>query len=218
MNSQSISNASPGTLLFPEFETIFVLVKREVETLTDEQLDFTSKHWQWAHWSIRNQLSHMSSLIYRWLILRWGPTVFPNGDHGVDDVGNIAESKFDRRLDDDIYWDLNLILRKLCQGIKLVHKVLSEHNVEFLKSHSISRQATPQWLLMSQAHQTGISVLGDPAEGEMTLESTIRHIYFEEITHLYNIHRLKRAQGLPTVVSIPKVGYWVLDGWDRSEP
>ena len=51
----------------------------------------------------------------------------------------------------------------------------------------------------------------------MTLEWTMRHIYFEETTHLYNIQRLKRAQGLSTVVDVPEVGYWVLDGWDRSE-
>jgi hypothetical protein len=41
---------------------------------------------------------------------------------------------------------------------------------------------------------------------------------FEETTHLYNIQRLKRAQGLSTIVEVPPVGYWVLDGWDRSEP
>jgi hypothetical protein len=46
----------------------------------------------------------------------------------------------------------------------------------------------------------------------------LRHLYFEEVTHLYNVQRLKRAQGLPTVVVVPRVGYWVLDGWDRSEP
>ena len=52
----------------------------------------------------------------------------------------------------------------------------------------------------------------------MTIEATLRHIYFEETTHLYNIQRLKRAQGLSTIVEVPRVGYWVLDGWDRSEP
>jgi hypothetical protein len=51
----------------------------------------------------------------------------------------------------------------------------------------------------------------------MTLEATVRHIYFEETTHLYNIQRLKRAQGLQAVAELPGVGYWVLDGWDRSE-
>ena len=51
----------------------------------------------------------------------------------------------------------------------------------------------------------------------MQLEGSIRHVYFEEITHLFNIQRLKRAQGLPTVSDLPKVGYWTLGGWDISE-
>ena len=40
----------------------------------------------------------------------------------------------------------------------------------------------------------------------------------QRTTHLYNIQRLKRVQGIPTVVEVPRVGYWMLDGWDRSEP
>ncbi len=48
-------------------------------------------------------------------------------------------------------------------------------------------------------------------------QTHLRHIYFEEITHLFNIQRLKRAQGLPTSTELPRVGYWALDGWDVSE-
>ena len=51
----------------------------------------------------------------------------------------------------------------------------------------------------------------------MNLEAMFRHIYFEETTHLFNIQRIKRAQGLATVSEIPKVGYWAVDGWDVSE-
>ena len=71
---------------------------------------------------------------------------------------------------------------------------------------------------MSRAHHTGITAEGDPASGTMTLEATFRHIYFEEVTHLYNIQRLKKAQGLQLSVEVPEVGYWMLDDWDRSEP
>ena len=76
---------------------------------------------------------------------------------------------------------------------------------------------------MSRAHPRGVTIEGTPQKGEMaagtmSLEATFRHIYFEEITHLYNIQRLKKAQGLPSFVDIPKVGYWTLDDWDRSEP
>jgi len=57
--------------------------------LTDQQLDFESDR---REWSILFQLSHMASLIYRWLIIRWGETLFPNGSHGVEDVEGLAEA------------------------------------------------------------------------------------------------------------------------------
>ena len=70
---------------------------------------------------------------------------------------------------------------------------------------------------MIKAHPTGITPADEPGKGVMLLEASIRHIYFEEITHLFNIQRLKRAQGLSTVSELPRVGYWTLDGWDISE-
>ncbi len=71
---QPITDASPGEALFPEYESLYDLIASEVACLSDEELDFESARWEWAAWSIRRQLSHMSSLIYRWLILRWGAT------------------------------------------------------------------------------------------------------------------------------------------------
>ncbi|MGH9879333.1 MAG: hypothetical protein ACRD5H_17015, partial [Nitrososphaerales archaeon] len=69
-----------------------------------------------------------------------------------------------------------------------------------------------------QAYTSGLTLDAESGKVVMTIEATLRHIYFEETTHLYNIQRLKRAQGLVTIVEVPRVGYWVLDGWDRSEP
>ena len=80
------------------------------------------------------------------------------------------------------------------------------------------RQVSQQGDLSAKAHPTGVTPTDDPENVAITLEYTMRHVYFEEITHLYNIQRLKRAQGLPNVVEVPRVGYWVVDGWDRSEP
>jgi hypothetical protein len=48
------------------------------------------------------------------------------------------------------------------------------------------------------------------------LEGTGRHLYFEALTHLYNIQRLKRAQGLSAGIDLPRVGYYVLPGWDND--
>ena len=217
MSEQSISENARGTDLFPEYASLYDLIAPEVEGLSDEQLDFSSDRWEWSKWSIRTQLSHMASLLYRWMLLRWGDTLFPDGEHGVEDVEGVAQSKNDRRMDDDRYWELPTILQGLREGINLVRRVLSEHDVAYLRSHTYLMDWSNQWDLMNKAHPSGISRTEDPRKGLMTLEATMRHMYFEETTHLFNIQRLKRAQGLPTVVDVPRVGYWVVDGWDISE-
>ena len=91
MTQQSISEDSPGSTLFPEYATLLDLISREVQGLSDEQLDWESDRWEWSKWSIRRQLSHMSSLIYSWLLRQWGDTLFPDGSHGVDYVTAIVE-------------------------------------------------------------------------------------------------------------------------------
>ncbi len=214
----NIAESSKGAELFPEFEGLFKLIKLEVDGLSDRQLDYTSTKWTWSDWSIRNQLSHMASLIPRWLVVRWGNELFPQGNHEIRDLDSITNSTSDRRLDDQIYWEKTRILCLLNQYLVLACDVLRERSVGYLRSRSINRDATPQWKSMSRAHHTGITAEGDPASGTMTLEATFRHIYFEEVTHLYNIQRLKKAQGLQLSVEVPEVGYWMLDDWDRSEP
>jgi hypothetical protein len=215
MNPQSNGQCEK---LFPEFIDLFNLIYCEIEGISEETLDYTSIKWEWSMWSIRNQLSHMASLIPRWLITRWGKILFPNGDHGFLDLEGITNSPFDRRLDDSKYWELHQILEILYQSIELTRQVLRTVDMEFIQNHRIIRNATPQWRMMSEAHSSGITVKGEPASGSMTLEATFRHIYFEEITHLYNIQRLKKAQGLDIKVNIPKTGYWILPDWDRSQP
>ena len=102
-------------------------------------------------------------------------------------------------------------------AINLARRVLSERNVGFLRAQSVIQDQSPQWELMNKAHPTGITLTDDPGKATMLLEATMRHIYFEEVTHLFNIQRLKRAQGLSTVSDLPRVGYWAIDGWDTSE-
>ena len=218
MTQQPITENSPGGALFPQFAKLYDLIAPEVEGLSDQQLDWDSDRWEWSKWSIRRQLSHMSSVIYRWLVLRWGDTLFPDGDHGVQDLKGLADSAFERHMDEDRYWQMPVIMEKLKEGIDLAQRVLSERSVGFLQSHTYLRARSPGGGLTRKAHPTGITPSDEPGKELMTLEATMRHVYFEETTHLYNIQRLKRAQGLPTVVEVPRVGYWILDGWDRSEP
>ena len=217
MNLQTITDDAPGTMLLPEYDELYELIAREVTGLTDVQLDFRSDQWAWADWSIRRQLSHMASLIYGWMIVRLGQTLFPDANHGIDDLQNLTTPGFDRRLDDRRYRDLPVILHALQDGIALIQRVLAQRSIGFLRSHTHERTVGDHWRLMQQAYTSGLT--RDEASGKvvMTIEATLRHIYFEETTHLYNIQRLKRAQGLSTIVEVPRVGYWVLDGWDRSE-
>ena len=56
-----------------------------------------------------------------------------------------------------------------------------------------------------------------PDGGTLTLEATFRHMYFEYMTHLFNMQRIKRAQGLPVIVRLPNEGYHTVPGWDISE-
>ena len=218
MSLQTITDDAPGTVLFPEYEELYNLIMREVTGLTDAQLDFRSDQWTWADWSIRRQLSHMASLIYGWIIVRLGQTLFPDGNHGIENIQSLTASGFDRRLDDRRYWDLPVILHTLQDGIALIQRVLAQHSVGFLRSHTTERTVGDHWRLMQQAYTSGLTLDVEAGKVVMTIEAILRHIYFEETTHLYNIQRLKRAQGLATIVEVPRVGYWVLDGWDRSEP
>ena len=207
-----------GIDVLPEFNDLYSLIYQEVQDLNDPQLDYTSTKWEWAKWSIRNQLSHMASVIPRWLAIRWKSDLFPNDEHGFTNINDIANSHYDRRLNDDIYWDLNSILEVLEIWINLSIKILNEKTEDFLTGKIIKGPPTPQWLSMSKAHPRGVTATGDPAARTMTLEATFRHLYFEETTHLFNIQRLKKAQKLKTNINIPRVGYWMLDDWDRSDP
>ena len=129
----NITESSKGSDLFPEFEEVFELIKLEVDGLSDLQLDYTSTKWTWSEWSIRNQLSHMASLIPRWLVVRWGTELFPQGGHGIPDLDSITNSPSDRRLDDQIYWEKDKILCSLNQYLLLACDVLKERNVGYLR-------------------------------------------------------------------------------------
>ena len=128
-------NSAQNGILFPEFDELYCLILSEITGLSEKNLDYQSNKWEWAEWSIRNQLSHMASLIPRWLISRWGHILFPNGDHGFKNLEGITNSPSDRRLDDSIYWDTDLILPILCKSIALIQNVLETANLEFLQAH-----------------------------------------------------------------------------------
>ena len=219
MTQQEISGDSPGTVLFPQFRNeIFDMYVEELAGLTDEQLDFQSDQWGWSEWSIRRNVSHVASGDFRWLLQRWGERLFTEGLPEIEDWDGIIASPYDRRLDETKYWEMDAILAVFRKGLDFSLSVLESETVDSLRRKELPSNIGGQlhWL---QAHPSGVRPdPADPAQGYISLEATFRHRYFEYLTHLYNIQRLKKAQGLPAVVAIPFEGYHALPDWDRSEP
>lgn len=207
-----------GRSLLPGFWDVGASIHAEVDGLTDQQLDWTSDRWEWAQWSIRRQASHMASMLYRWMLLRWGEQLFPDGS-GLDEtqVTALAASQTDRALDENLFRDIADITRALDNALVLAQGALESHTVDQMRSLTIEAEQGPHWDLMIDAHPTGIDRNTETGISILTLEGTFRHMYFELITHLFNVQRLKRAQGLEASVDLPRVGYWTLDGWDVSE-
>ncbi|MBT3943762.1 MAG: hypothetical protein HOC77_13910 [Chloroflexi bacterium] len=212
------SQPETGRSLFPELWDIGGQIHQEIAGLTDEQLDWSSDEFEWAKWSIRRQTSHQASMLYRWMLLRWGQVLFPDGP-GLDDdqITALAASETDRALDENLFKDIADITRALDNALALAKAALESHTVDQMRSLTIESKQGPHWDLMIDAHPTGIDRNAETGISVLTMEGTFRHMYFELITHLFNVQRLKRAQGLEATVDLPKVGYYILDGWDISE-
>ena len=207
-----------GRSLLPGFWDVGASIHDEIKDLTEEQLNWTSDRFEWAAWSISRQTSHMASMLYRWMLLRWGDQLFPEGP-GLDDsqITALAASDTDRALDENLFKSIDDITHALDNGLAFAQGSLDSHTVDQMRSMTIESEQGPHWDLMINAHPTGIDRNTETGISVLTMEGTFRHMYFELITHLFNIQRLKRAQGLEATTDLPGVGYYVLDGWDISE-
>ena len=219
MTQPEFSGDTPGIEVFPQFrQEIYDMYRQELAGLTDEQLDFTSDRWGWSEWSIRFNLSHVASGDFRWLLQRWGENLFTDGLPEIDDWAGIIDSPYDRRLDENRYWEVDDIFAVMRKSMDFVCSILETETVDSMRGRELRSSVGGQlhWL---EAHPNGVREdPDDPPWGYVNLEATFRHRYFEYMTHLYNIQRLKRAQGLDVVVDVPNVGYHALPDWDRSEP
>lgn len=212
-------DSMPGTNLFIDYPNLNSLVASEVEGLTDDQLDWDSDDWEWSEWNIRKQLSHMAHAIYVHLVRRWGDVLFPNDEHGLEDVVGLSGLNDHLTLDPSKYWELPVLMDEFRKACEFMEIVLANRSVGFLRRHYLAYSFGVLGDHWTKIHPTGIYYEpGNPTVGAINIEATIRHLYFENITHLYNIQRLKRAQGLSAVVETPRIGYWTIEQWDTSEP
>ena len=159
MTNQHIKDDSPATLLFPQFESnLYEMAASEVEGLSEAQLDYESDKWGWSGWCIRRQLSHMASGNFRWFWQRWGLQLYsgnpPPNAPSPEETDAMTQSKFDRRLDEDLYWDVDVILEKLRQGIALGQLILSNETAGSMRTKEFEFSDDGEWPWFYNIHNS----------------------------------------------------------------
>lgn len=187
--------------------------------MTEGQLDFSDDSAEWSRWSIRRQLRHIAYVFFFYLGKLWGESLFPGRPilAAIDIDRAIREG---RQLDPKRFQSPSAVLAKIGEAIAVVEEILGRESVEGLRRKSISRRVPKTmtwengesvaafWETMERLHPDGVR--RDPKEPDtwwITLEASLREVYWEALTHLNTIQRLKRAQGLPTLAPVPKVGF-----------
>ena len=213
----------------PYYPHLFTWVKAEVEGLIEAQLDVDDHHpdREWMWWSIRRQVSHMAwdSLVFphrRCATLLWPdgnapePIVWAHHHLG-------PAMKCDRMLDQDLFWHMPDLLDKLALGLSWLERVVTEQSIETLRATVASVRGTYFWRYVIQTLPRG--AVADPdREGfiRYDLEGSLWMVFYEILTHIRTIQRLKRYQNLPLAVALPRVGYLRLpEYWgetDRNGP
>jgi hypothetical protein len=123
----------------------------------------------------------------------------------------LGSMKYDRVLDESRFWRLDSLLEKVRLGVDWATQVVTTVPVETLRATVSRHRGTPFWYHVIQVLPRGAWVdAQDTNFIHYNLEGSLWMLYYEVLTHLYTIQRLKRVQGLPTCIAIPRVGYLTL--------
>ena len=210
-----------AAVLFPKYSEIPEWYTREVENLTEAQLEYGNKSIDWMKWDIRYQVSHVAYVHFFWLIDQWGPKVFEQNDE-VPSFDFDTCSKNDRRFDEETHKSMGQLLCKLREGVDLALKVLNRETPEQMREKILVRvvQADAQfppgdsvldfWRVADRINPDITYCSGNPNLFRINLVGMFRQMYFECLLHLHTIQRLKEAQGLAPLIEIPKEGYMLL--------
>jgi hypothetical protein len=215
-----------GLDLFPEYLTLPRMFAREVEGLTEAQLDRTRPEKGWGAWSIRVQVSHTAYIPYLFFLDLLAPALYPDGklprDRSLASTGSA-----DRMLDPARFHEIGDLLAALEDGCALAREILSRETAASLQ-REVARRVPPgrRWAngervadywenLVLPANPDGLR--RDPRDPEVihqTLACAFRHILWEAWAHLKTVQAHKREEGLPPRVRVPEVGYIPRLVWD----
>jgi len=204
----------PEVGAMPPYSVLMDWTRAEVDGLTDAQLDYDDlspdKEWMW--WSIRRQVSHMAwdSLIFsrrRCAEFLWpggdAPEVIVWADHRLG-----PQAKWDRVLDEDLFWDLPSIYAKWEVGIEWLTRTVTEQPIDTLRATTETVHGTTFWSYVITTLPRGAGHdENDPRMITYDLEGSLWMVFYEQLAHVRTIQRLKVHQGLETAVELPRVGY-----------
>jgi len=205
---------SPKSGAMPWYAHIVDWVEAEIADLSDAQLDFhdmsPDKEWMW--WSCRTQVSHIAWDALVFTKRRAGHLLWPNGD--IPQPINWVEhqmgpdNKWDRVLDTDFFWQISDILNHLRLGIDWLTRLVDEHSIELLRSETRTVKGTEFWKYVITTLPRGAGS-DDQESGTITydLEGSLWMVFYEMLSHIRSIQRLKLHQQLEPAVELPRVGY-----------
>ena len=213
--------------LFPEIPQVVELYVKETKNLPEETLRRTRAEKSWGLWSIQDQVSHVASLPYRWLLIRWGAILF--GDDLPRDKGLLE--RFDGRMMKEEYCpQIQDLIDVMRDSFALAWEVLGAETTESIRDERKISEHAPRGMIRPgtgenvrqwrenvtlKAHRTGVWI--DPEDTELfhfNLEYTFRHMLWEAYAHLKTIQMHKKEEDLEPLASIPQEGYICVLKWE----
>ena len=217
--------SDPGLGLMPPYRRLVEWVTAEVDGLTDAQLDLDDhspdKEWMW--WSIRRQVSHIAWDALVFTHRRCASLLWPDGDDPEPVVWKHhhlgPEMKYDRVLDEDLYWEVPDLLAKMAIGVGWLERLVAERSVEEFRADVSSIRGTYFWEYVITTLPRGAGPDPDrPGFLRYTLEASLWMVFYEQLAHIRTIQRLKLHQGLALRAALPRVGYLRLpEYWGESD-
>lgn len=218
--------STPGRSLFPEYPKLAGMYEQEVDGLTREQLHRRRPERNWGQWSIREQVSHVAFVSYRWFLYFWGKALF--GEELPRDIALADAGGADRMMNPERFHGMADLLAALRDGFDLAWEILADETLGSLREKEQTRRAPPNerwpsgdsmrdWTenVMIKVHPSGYwRDEKDPDLFHYNLEFTFRHVLWEAYAHLKTIQMHKRADGLAPRVTVPDVGYLTILTWE----
>ncbi len=213
--------------LFPEFPQVVELYAQEIDGLPEEILERVREEKSWGLWSIRDQVSHMASLPYRWLLIRWGDILF--GDELPRDK-ELFERFNGRMMKEEYCPQIQDLIDAMRDSFALAWEVLGSESPESIRDERKISEHVPRGMIRPgtgedvrkwrenvtlKAHRIGVWI--DPEDTELfhfNLEYTFRHMLWEAYAHLKTIQMHKKEEHIEPLVNIPQDGYISVLRWD----